>query len=503
MKAMQYLILVWGWWLILSVSYAQTAEMNCKSLEKKLDHGENLQQTEPEQALRIGEQIRVNAERIGCTSLLIRSHILIGNACETLGRTVKSLSALQQALILAEQEQLQTLKATTLANIGYHFSNRGDYPRAIDYTLQGLRIHLSLNDHFAISSAYNHLGSLYGHQGQYDSALTYFFRSYRLMQRLKDRSGLSYSLTNIATIYVLKKNYPEAERYYREGMRSAQGYDMKESLANIYQNLGNLYYETKRPQFALTCLDSAQKIVLRFKFVQLLPKIWMTYAQVYQEQKDFRLALHYLTKADSQALAIHASEDRMTIEQLKYQLFKAQHLSAPALLHLERYYALKDSLLHESKMQEVGRLQGQYQAEQQFNALERQREDLEEKRNRANNQQYLLIFSGVLALMVGLLFLSRLPIKVWVWNLLVFLTFMLIFESVLVYVDYRMMPFTEGKPFPTLMVNFILAAIFTGFHQLIQQKLDLFFVRSAVRFRALRRLKKRKQRNNADGSEIV
>lgn len=485
---MKYLILVLGWWCILTASRAQ---QHCNRLEKALNQAEDIQQAEPEQALRSAEKIKAEAESKGCTKMVIRSYILMGNACETLGWEMQAITNLQQALMLAEQEQELSLKATTLANIGYHFSNRGDYPRAIDYILKSLRINNSQNDLFAIASAYNHLGSIYGHQGQNDSALAYFFRSYRLMQRLKDRSGLSYTLTNIATIYVLKKNYPQAEHYYQEGMRSAQSYDMKESLANIYQNLGNLYYETKRLPSALTCLDSAQRIALQFKFMQLLPKVWMTYAQVYQELNNFRQASRYLEKADSLAHTIHAPEDYMTVQQLKYQLFKAQNKSKEALHHYEAYTTLKDSLQHESKMQEIGRLQGQYQAEQQFNALERKRQELEEKRNRANNQQYSLIFTGVLIIMAGLLFLARLPIKVWMWNLLVFLTFMLIFESVLVYVDYRITPFTEGKPFPTLMVNFILAAIFTGLHQIIQQKLSLFYVRSAVRFRALRRLKKK------------
>jgi tetratricopeptide (TPR) repeat protein len=491
MKAMQYLILVWGWWLILSVSYAQTVNSACETYEKDLDQAEILQQEQPDKTILIAREVLAEAERRDCLRLQIRCYLIIGTAYELMGRSELSLPALQKGLALAGQGQEIKLRSTLLGNIGLYFGNRGDYPRATNYALQALRLAQESKDYFNISSIYNHLGSIYADQGQYDSALMYFHNSYKLLPLLKDEEGVSFVLSNIATINVLNKNYREGERYYLEGLQSAKKHKMIESVCNTYQNLGNLYYETGQWKKAIAYLDSSYELSMAKKYANLLPKIWMTYGQVFQKQKEYKKALVYMDRADSVAHYIKAWEDVMNVAQLKYQLFKAQNKWQQALQYYEAYTTMKDSLQHESKMQEIGRLQGQYQAEQQFNALERKRQEVEAKRTRANNQQYLLIFSGVLALMVGLLFLSRLPIKVWMWNLLVFLTFMLIFESVLVYVDYRMMPFTEGKPFPTLMVNFILAAIFTGFHQLIQQKLDLFFVRSAVRFRALRRLKKK------------
>ncbi len=91
---------------------------------------------------------------------------------------------------------------------------------------------------------------------------------------------------------------------------------------------------------------------------------------------------------------------------------------------------------------------------------------------RRNNDQYLMIVGSIAVLLLGSLYIGRLRIDPRLAEGLVFFTFLLLFEFLLVYLDPYVMSVTDGVPIPTLLLNAVLALGFTFLHRVVERKIN-------------------------------
>jgi tetratricopeptide (TPR) repeat protein len=136
-----------------------------------------------------------------------------------------------------------------------------------------------------------------------------------------------------------------------------------------------------------------------------------------------------------------------------------------------QYSTLADSLFGAQRTQEIGRIQAQYEMEERMQEQEaRQRAEAEAARERDNNQ-YLLIFAILCAIVLGILFAGRLHVPRRVADVLVFLTLMLVFEFLLVVLDPILDAYTGGVPLPKLGLNALLAVAFAFLHRFLEPRI--------------------------------
>ncbi len=143
--------------------------------------------------------------------------------------------------------------------------------------------------------------------------------------------------------------------------------------------------------------------------------------------------------------------------------------------HYKQYSTLKDSVFNEEKSKDIGKLE----AKHEFEMVEMERKRIEEEQARILsekiNRRNLLQYSGALifivCLLIAITFSGKLNIPVRFVEGIIFFTFLLLFEFILVYLDHFIENLTGGEPAYKLLINAGLAALFFPLHSLAETKM--------------------------------
>ena len=155
-----------------------------------------------------------------------------------------SLAYYDSSLILYREIGYKKGESAVLNYIGIVYQMRGNYQKAIDYTLQGLDIRKTTNDYPGVVWSYINAGNIYLAGGQYESALRLFLQS-NTYAKEHGLEPYETALNQLGKTYLLMKQYKNAEAYL---LRPPKGNSepFRDPLL-----LGQLYLETNRTDSAL------------------------------------------------------------------------------------------------------------------------------------------------------------------------------------------------------------------------------------------------------------
>jgi serine phosphatase RsbU (regulator of sigma subunit) len=307
------------------------------------------------------------------------------------------------ALKLLHELGEKKLESTVILNIGFTFSEKGDYKQALEYMKKGLEIkkaigdkrgiaiannnmgnifetqgnytaamsaHLTalkmreeLKDKTAIAFSYNNIGNLLYMQGRQDEALGYFFKAVRLRQETKSLLGLAQVYGNIGSAYRKKKQLDEALRYMLKESKINEQLDDKNYIATSYTNIASVYFDQGKPNIALIYQLKAYNLAKETGNKLELIQACGDAANSYEYKRDFENALLY-----NQEMLVLAK--KMNIKDASKQAYEGfasiyakQKQFEKALEYTELYNAMKDSLLNKENFKQVAELNTRYETE--------------------------------------------------------------------------------------------------------------------------------------------
>jgi len=168
----------------------------------------------------------------------------------------------------------------------------------------------------------------------------------------------------------------------------------------------------------------------------------------------------------------------------------AQKYYKLSLEHYKQYSILKDSVFNEEKSKDLGKLEAKHEFEMAEQERKRQEEEqqriLTEQTERRNLLQYSGILLFILLLFFAVFLLStrfkspltggRLPLAIRGVSPrqaegLIFITFLLVFEFLLVLTDPYLEQYTGGEPAYKLIINAGLAGLIFPLHSIAESKL--------------------------------
>jgi tetratricopeptide (TPR) repeat protein len=159
------------------------------------------------------------------------------------GNYEKGLQYAQQAQALSENIKPLYKKGLSDAynNFGVVAHYQSNFPKALRYHFDALKIRQEIGYKFGIADSYNNIGSVYHQQGNYPESLKNHFIALKIREEIghKQRMGISYN--NIGHLYQLQGNYTEALKYTFKGLEILKEVGEKQNLANSYNNIGNIY----------------------------------------------------------------------------------------------------------------------------------------------------------------------------------------------------------------------------------------------------------------------
>ncbi|MCB0213077.1 MAG: tetratricopeptide repeat protein [Anaerolineae bacterium] len=203
----------------------------------------------------------------------------------------------RRAVTSARHIKSSFIEARTYSNLGYFYTEQGNWLRAEVLCCHALNLFDQLDHHHGQAHTKNHLGILYIWRSQWSKAEHHLKQACDIWQAMGDNNGLMYGLTNLGLLFVKTKQSEKALFYLKEALSLAEATGETYRIGNIYLNIGLAYYLQSNFQEAETITRQAEKI-----FQQLANQPGRMHALenlgiIYQAQQDWPQAITHLERA--------------------------------------------------------------------------------------------------------------------------------------------------------------------------------------------------------------
>lgn len=293
------------------------------------------------EGIAISSQLNKNVSKAEILSKLAIVHQLHGDYNLSIEKNL-------EAIKLFESEGLMKNVAVVYGSMG--FSIKGyDLDLAIEYMRKAISIAEKENGEDGLSGVYNNYGVLKKLNKELDSALYFYNKSLELVRLHKDSIGIPYSLHNIGEVKMYQRKFEEAEGLFQEA------YSIRLLTNDAYGMVDSELY----------------------------------FGDLYFEQSDFTKAIRYYQKALAKSEKggyLHLK--KYALERLSVCYEKNADFTKAYAYRLE-FDRIKDSLLNESKNNEISRLQMLFETEKKDKDLAEKKATLVRKDAELEKQELI------------------------------------------------------------------------------------------------------------------
>ncbi len=132
-------------------------------------------------------------------------------------------------------------------NIGSAFREKGDFEKALQYSLEGRKVVDNTTDDLLKAKMDDALQILYQYRSEYDKGVIHGERALRAARGFKDEMLLVKCLVNLSMNYISLKRYREAEIMLNESMSIAQRKKDKRVQSAVLMNLADMALKSNDP----------------------------------------------------------------------------------------------------------------------------------------------------------------------------------------------------------------------------------------------------------------
>jgi len=383
-------------------------------------------------------------EEMGQKSGLATSLNNIGLIYDAQGDIPKALEFHHKSLKIEEELGNKSGMASSLNNIALIYMNQGDIPKALEFYHKSLKAFEEMGDKSGIATSLNNIGAIYNNQEDIPKALEFCHKSLKMYKEVGDKSGIATSLNNIGTIYNAQGDIPKALEFHHKSLKIREEIGDKSGIANSFKNIGDIELLVGNLTNALELGQQGLEIAQEIGSPDLISYNSGLLNKVAKKQGNYQMALEMYELHILMRDSINNEETQKASirQQTKYEFEKAQ-------------------LVKDQQEKETARLQAEVTA-------------------RRDNLQYSVILICLLAIggLVAMLGKLSLPIKV--AEGLIFFSFLILFEFILVLGDPYVDTWTGGAPGLKLLINASVAAFIFPLHAFFEAKLKGRLVKPAL-----------------------
>ncbi len=252
-----------------------------------------------------------------------KAYTQISTIYQALGDYQRAFENQMKALLIYEVKEDLLGVANSNYNLGTIFYYQNQYKRSLEYYQKAKTIVDELKNEQFNFSCVAALGSVYEKLHDNEESLKYNKLSLELAKKQKYKSGIAYAKGNIAMNYLAQGDFIKAEKCLKESIA------IKSELGDGYGTIGNgidlsqLYILWNKPEEAIPILEKALTLALEVESKSRQSDIYKSLSSVYDE------------------------------------------LNRPVKSHfyIKKYVALKDSLLNEKTLEEMGQSKKRYEVQ--------------------------------------------------------------------------------------------------------------------------------------------
>lgn len=371
----------------------------------------------------------------------------------------------------------------------YYLYSLGNSNTALEFYISSEKIynsHLESDSSLQVLYYYgellNSMGILHKRSENYEKAIVYYNLYSQLSKKINNHFGRAIAINNLGVVCsklgrdsIAISHYLVADSIFKQlGDGESFSADVYHNIGNIYSKLGNYdhsnYYLNLAKNYFSERGDTSKATIISLSLVENFLEVGKT-IQASREIKTIAKSLNSVSD-----LQVHRSF-KLLMSDLLFEKGNFEQ----SLKYYKEYSELSDSLSKINNSEQIGRLSTKAEIEKDIDKQKRLeenklKEEIEET-NRRNLIQYLVIVIIILLLFALLIAVRKLSLSDKVVESLLFVSFLLFYESVLILFENQISILTGGQPLFSLIIYATIALSFTPLDSYLEHKIREYYRR--------------------------
>ncbi len=251
--------------------------------------------------------------------------------------------------------------ARSLRMLGYCSYITADFLNAVDFNLQALQAVASLNDKKLEGSIFNNMGLVYSELSEFDKALQYYDKYLAVTREQKTPREQAIALMNIGLVHFKNNNQPMALDYYQQSLTIAEPNEYQQVIAYVLSNTGATLNKKGDYKEALASFQKSIAVAGKIGDARIMLQSLGGVGESYFHLMQYDKAETYTKRALQMAREIPLLEYEKEMNQGLSEIYTKQQNFAKAFETYKTFVLIRDSILNDTKRQELRRLEMQYE----------------------------------------------------------------------------------------------------------------------------------------------
>jgi hypothetical protein len=419
-----------------------------------------------------------------------------------MGKLTEAIKFHEESLNYAELSNNDSVKIEIQMSYANSLLTKDENLAAFKKFMLALDMAETINGEKQKINLYERVASFYAKIKQTEKAKDYYVKAINKSKELKDSANEMVNIQNIILLYAVNKEFTIAKEYLKQLQKKVGSNEDFKRMA-VSAELNIIYYEDEKnlPEFFKKNYD----MFTNFKKYGMFSEYDRIKGIIYTYDKKMDSALYHFNLAKKEtnpndiagimnwntSYAFYLEKNNKFLEAAKYYELNIPYAKQVQSLTTERdlYTSLDSAYIKGGDKQKeiVNKLllftiKDSLDKQQKANDLLAVEIDTENKRTERevrarNNLQYMGISAFIFTLFIGLVALGRLKVKPWLIRGLGFLSFILLFEFIVLLIDGQLHALTHGEPLPILLIKIIIIAFLMPFHHWLEHKVITYLMR--------------------------
>jgi hypothetical protein len=379
----------------------------------------------------------------------------------------------EQGLKLSKKIKYKAGEANCMNEIANILTRQGNYPLALHYHLQKLKLNEDLHDITGLATTNMNIGIVYVYQEDYTNALINYRKANAIIQA-NHITQQEYNIAlNIGDVFDKTNQLDSAENYYSLSLRIAKEKQDEDLIGTSFLGLGNIARKKKNLDEAISNYTIANTYLSRANDEDLICESSLGLAKIKEQVQQKDSAIYYAHQSLYFALKDKFISRQYDAASFLNALYEKLPNIDSAYYYLKLSNSLHDTLVGKDKMMAVNTLT--------FNEQVRQKElaekMMQEKEERANQLQLIFIGMFIPIIFFFAILLAKAKISLKFIRFLGVISLLFLFEYLTLLLHPVVVELTHHTPIFEIIIFVMLAGVLIPFHHRLEHAVLDYLVR--------------------------
>jgi len=379
---------------------------NCLDLSKTYFHNEDYPK-----AIQFCKKALKKARDKNNDEYIARSAYFLGSIYRRSSNYSEALSSFMECTKYPLHKFDDLSLAKVYSGISSIYRSLGEYDKAYSTELKVLSEFEEKKDTASIAGCFYNIGTIFFYQKQFGAALENYQKSFDLVKQL-DAPRLQYScLGGLGSVYAELEQKGKAKEYNMAALELAREIGYKTGIGYSLGNLAAEQEDEGNLAEAKSLLGQSLKIKKEIGDSWGVAGSLTSLGKIAALEKEYAAGIQYLEEALAISIEIDSKPRQSDLNHELSKLYGQMGNSELSLKYLKEYVALKDVILNEKTLEEMGRSKGKYEVqkkEHEISMLKKENELLGATKKIQKLQIYLFAIAGFFLLMFTGWFMKQL-----------------------------------------------------------------------------------------------